>query len=339
MSGPLAGMRVVEMAAIGPVPHCGLVLRELGAEVVRIDRMHASGLGIDVPDGFDALAQGKRAVPLDLKDPAGLAAALLLIDGADILIEGFRPGVMERIGLGPATCRARNKRLVYGRLSGWGEAGPMTQAAGHDLNFLGLSGALAAMGEAGAPPPVPLNLVADFGGGAMQLAVGVLAAALQARGTGQGQVVLSSILEGTLALLPMLYGMRAAGVWTDRRGDNVLDGGAPFYRCYATEDGQHMAVAAIEARFYRALLDGLGLDIPAAAQMDKATWPGTHARFAAVFRTRTRAQWTEHFGGTDACVTPVLTLDEAPQHPQNRPFFRVEAGWPCPRAAPRMAQD
>lgn len=339
-TGPLAGMTVIEMAAIGPVPHCGLVLRELGADVLRIERTGPSGLGIDLAPEFDALARGKRSLALDLKGAAGRDAAMDVISAADILIEGFRPGVMERLGLGPLPCLARNPRLVYGRLPGFGDAGPMAAQAGHDLNYLGLSGALAAMGSPGAPPPVPLNLIADFGGGAMQLAVGVLAASLQARQSGLGQVVATSILEGTLALTPMMHGMRAGGVMSDERHDNVLDGGAPFYRCYQARDGGYVAVAAIEAKFYRALLDGLGLlgALDPAAQMDKAQWGNAQARFAEAFLTRARDGWALHFGGTDACVTPVLSFAEAPLHPQTAAAFAVETpgGWPVPRAAPRF---
>ena len=340
-AGPLSGMQVIEMAAIGPVPHCGLVLAELGADVLRIDRPTPSGLGIEIAAEHDALARGKRFVALNLKAAAGREAALELIAAADIVIEGFRPGVMERAGLGPQICLGRNPRLVYGRLSGWGETGPMADEAGHDLNFLGLTGALAAMGEPGTPPPVPLNLIADFGGGAMQLAVGVLAATIHARATGQGQVVSSSILEGALSLTPMLYGLRAAGAWSDLRNDNVLDGGAPFYRCYEAGDGGYLAVAAIEAKFYRALLAGLGLSDPAlaACQMDKATWPSKRAQFAEVFRTRGRDEWAGHFAGTDACVTAVLTAAEAPQHPQNQQAFTTagSAGLLCPRSVPRFS--
>lgn len=341
-AGPLGGMTVIEMAAIGPVPHCGLVLRELGADVLRIDRTVPSQLGIDLAPEFDALARGKRTVALDLKAAAGRGAAMDLIGAADILIEGFRPGVMERLGLGPLPCLARNPRLVYGRLPGWGSAGPMADQAGHDLNYLGLSGALAAMGSPGAPPPVPLNLIADFGGGAMQLAVGVLAASLQARQSGLGQVVAASILEGTLALTPMMHGMRAAGVMSDTRHDNVLDGGAPFYRCYQARDGGYVAVAAIEAKFYRTLLAGLGLlgALDPSAQMDKAQWGEAHMRFAEAFLTRTRDDWALCFGGTDACVTPVLTFAEAALHPQTAASFTSETpgGWLVPRAVPRFVR-
>lgn len=340
MAGPLTAVTVIEMEAIGPVPHCGLVLAELGADVLCIDRTAASGLGIGLPREFNALAHGKRSIALDLKQAAGREAAMDLIATADILIEGFRPGVMERLGLGPAPCLARNPRLVYGRLSGWGEVGPLAARAGHDLNYLGLSGALAAMGPPDTPPPVPLNLIADFGGGAMQLAVGVLAAALRARAFGRGQVVATSILEGTLALTPMMHGMRAGAAWTEARHDNVLDGGAPFYRCYRTADGGHVAVGAIEGKFYRALLDGLGLGdvLDPAAQMDKGRWPATHARLEAAFLARTRDEWAAHFVGTDACVTPVLTFAEAPLHPQNAGVFTAApAGWPVPRTAPRFS--
>lgn len=340
MQGPLVGVTVIEMEAIGPVPHCGLVLAELGADVLCIDRTAASGLGIGLPREFNALARGKRSVALDLKREDGVEAAMDLIATADILIEGFRPGVMERLGLGPAQCLARNSRLVYGRLSGWGEAGPLAERAGHDLNYLGLSGALAAMGPPGTPPPVPLNLIADFGGGAMQLAVGVLAAALQARASGRGQVVATSILEGTLALTPMVHGLRAGAAWTEARHDNVLDGGAPFYRCYQTAEGGYVAVGAIENKFYRALLAGLelGAVLDPEAQMDKERWPTTHARLEAAFLTRTRDEWAARFIGTDACVTPVLTFAEAPLHPQNADVFDAgPTGWPVPRTAPRFS--
>ena len=318
LSGPLAGVRVIEMSAIGPVPHCGLVLAEMGAEVVRLARTGTSCLGVPVPPRFDALARGKRSVTLDLKTDAGRQAALRLIAGHDVLIEGFRPGVMERLGLGPEVCLAANPRLVYGRVSGWGDAGPMAGEAGHDLNFLGLTGALLAMGTPGQPPPVPLNLVADFGGTAMQLACGVLAALLHARATGQGQVVATSVFEGAAALTPFAYGLRAAGVWTDQRGGNILDGGAPFYRAYPTLDGGYVAVAAIETRFYQALLEGLRLAgaIQAGAQMDRAGGPATAALFTARFAERTRDDWAARFAGTDACVSAVLGWAEAPAHPQ-----------------------
>lgn len=340
-AGPLAGIRIIEMAAIGPVPHCGLVLAELGAEVVRLDRMEATELGVAVPPRYDALARGKRSVALDLKDAGGLQAAHHLIGGADAVLEGFRPGVMERLGLGPDACLEANPRLVYGRMSGWGDAGPMAREAGHDLNYLGLTGALLAMGAPGEPPPVPLNLVADFGGGAMQLACGVLAALLSARATGRGQVVATSILEGAFALTPLMHGLRAAGVWSDRRGDNILDGGAPFYRAYAAADGGYIAVAAIEPRFYRALLAGLELDgaVDPSAQMDRASWAGTAALFAERFAGRTRDDWTARFAGKDACVSPVLGWAEAAAHPQAAALggFYETDGVESPRTAARFS--
>ena len=341
LSGPLAGVRVIEMSAIGPVPHCGLVLAEMGAEVVRLDRAGISDLGVPVPPRFDALARGKRSIVLDLKADEGRQAALRLIAAQDVLIEGFRPGVMERLGLGPEACLAANPRLVYGRISGWGDAGPMAAEAGHDLNFLGLTGALLAMGTPGQPPPVPLNLVADYGGAAMQLTSGVLAALLHARSTGQGQVVATSVFEGAAALTPFAQGLRAAGVWTDQRGGNLLDGGAPFYRTYATLDGGYVAVAAIETRFYQVLLEGLRLAgaIQAAAQMDRAGWPATAALFTARFAERTRDDWAAHFAGTDACVSAVLGWTEASAHPQAAALglFRTVDEVTLPRTAARFS--
>ncbi len=336
-SGPLAGTAVVEMAAIGPVPHCGLVLAEMGASVIRLDRIGASDLGIPVPPRHDALARGKRSVALDLKSPDGLDAARTLIARADVLLEGFRPGVMERLGLGPDPCLAANPRLVYGRISGWGDAGPMAGDSGHDLNYLGLTGALLAMGDPGTPPPVPLNLVADFGGGAMQLACGVLAALLSARATGRGQVVATSILEGAAALTVMTHGFRAAGQWRDTRRDNILDGGAPFYRTYAAAGGGFLAVAAIEPKFFRALLAGLDLQdvVAPAAQHDRAGWPGMARQFAERFATRTRDDWARRFAGTDACVTPVLGWSEAQAHPQAAALELFEGG--LPRTTPRFS--
>ena len=335
--GPLSGTMVVEMAAIGPVPHCGLVLAEMGAGVIRLDRVGASGLGIPVPPRHDALARGKRSVALDLKSPAGQEAARTLIARADVLLEGFRPGVMERLGLGPDPCLAANPRLVYGRISGWGDAGPMAGDSGHDLNYLGLTGALLAMGDPGTPPPVPLNLVADFGGGAMQLACGVLAALLAARATGRGQVVATSILEGAAALTAMTHGFRAAGQWRDARRDNILDGGAPFYRTYATADSGYVAVAAIEPKFFGALLAGLGLQdaVAASSQLDRVGWPGMARQFAERFATRTRDAWATRFAGTDACVTPVLNWTEAQAHPQASALGLFSDG--LPRTAPRFS--
>lgn len=316
---PLAGIAILEFPAIGPVPFCGMVLADMGAEVIRIDRVKPAELGIPLPARYALLNRGKHSIALDLKHPAGARIAHRLVAKSDALLEGFRPGVMERLGFGPEVCLLANPALVYGRMSGWGERGPFAAAAGHDINYLGLSGALAAMGEEGAPPPVPLNLIGDFGGGAMHLACGLLAALIAARAGGRGQVVRTSIAEASLALMPLFYGLRAAGRWSTERGQNLLDGGAPFYRCYATEDGRFVAVGAIEPRFYAALLESLGLSgtVEAGAQMDRASWPKTSALFAARFRERTRDEWMSVFAGTDACVSPVLDLDEAPEHPQH----------------------
>ena len=318
-AGPLAGMRVVEMAAIGPVPFCGMVLADMGAELIRIDRIGGSDLGLPTDARFDCLGRGKRSIALDLKNPDGLAVVRRLAENAEALIEGFRPGTMERLGLGPEACLATNPRLVYGRCSGWGEAGPMAASAGHDINFLAMSGALAAMGVQGPPAP-PLNLVGDFGGAALHLACGVLAGVIAARGTGQGQVVATSIAHGSLALMPMIYGLHAAGQWSLERGQNPLDGGAPYYRCYETSDAKYMAVGAIEAKFYAALLAKLGLQgrVDPAAQNDRALWPATASLFDARFRERSGREWSDIFAGSDACVTPVLDMAEAPHHPQNQ---------------------
>lgn len=340
--GPLHGITVIEMAAIGPVPFAGMVLADLGAEVIRLDRCEPSGLGIGNAPKFDVPGRGKKSVALDLKAPSGIAAARRLIASADILLEGFRPGVMERLGLGPEACLADNPRLVFGRISGWGSAGPMAAMAGHDLNYLGLSGALAAMGPEDMPPPVPLNLIGDFGGGAMMLALGVVAAALEARGSGKGQVVETSIAAGALALTPMLYGLLAGGRWTNARSDNLLDGGAPFYRCYECQDGRHVAVGAIEPKFYQRLVEGLGLadTVKLARQYDKASWADTASIFARTFLTAPRHYWAQHFDGTDGCVTPVLDWIEAPTHPQHQALksFTQLGGVTQPAAHPLFSR-
>lgn len=340
-AAPLAGIAVAEFPAIGPVPFCGMVLADMGAEVVRIDRVAAAGLGIGVSARFEVLHRGKQSVALDLKHRDGVRLARRLVAQSDVVLEGFRPGVMERLGLGPAECLADHPKLVYGRMSGWGERGPLAEAAGHDINYIGLSGALAAMGEPGAPPPVPLNLIGDFGGAAMHLACGVLAALLAVRAGGPGQVVRTSIAAASLALMPMIYGFRAAGEWTLERGRNILDGGAPFYRTYATRDGRYVAVGAIEAKFYAALVEGLGLGgrVSLAAQRDRATWPATTALFAARFLERTRDAWAAAFAGLDACVTPVLDMDEAPNHPQHAALgaFATVGGVRQPAPTPEFA--
>ena len=311
--GPLAGVRIVEMAGIGPAPFCGMLLAELGAEVLRVDRLTAAAdLGIDVERRFDLPNRSKRAIAVDLKRPEGVGLVRRLVGSADALIEGFRPGVMERLGLGPDVCLAANPRLVFGRMTGWGQDGPLSHRVGHDINYIAMAGALDAIGPKDGAPLPPLNLVGDFGGGALYLAMGILAGIIEARSSGQGQVVDAAMVDGAASLMAMFHGFRQAGLWQAERGSNVLDGGAPFYATYVARDGRHVAVGAIEKRFYAALLEGLGLD-PATlpAQDDRSRWGELRDRFAAVFATRTRDEWATHFEACDACVTPVLTMEES----------------------------
>jgi alpha-methylacyl-CoA racemase len=334
-AGPLAGLRVVELGGIGPVPFCGMVLADSGADVVRIDPPAAAG---HVPD--PVLHRGRRRIALDLKRAEGLAVALDLIAGADALLEGFRPGVAERLGLGPEACLGRHPRLVYGRMTGFGQDGPLAQRAGHDINYIALSGALAVVGRAGEAPTPPANLVGDFGGGGMLLAFGVVSAVLSARGSGRGQVVDASMVDGSALLLGMLYARFGQGAWQDRRGVNLLDTGAPFYDTYRCADGGYVAVGALEPAFYANLLAGLDLagDPEFEAQHDRTRWPAMRSRLAEVFATRSRDAWAEHFHGVDACVTPVLSLGEAPGHPHNtaRGTFLDLGGVRQPAPAPRF---
>jgi alpha-methylacyl-CoA racemase len=335
--GPLTGCRVIELAGIGPGPFAGMLLADLGAEVVRIDRPGGAG----VLPGADLLGRGKKSVLLDLKDPGDVETALALVGRADALIEGYRPGVTERLGLGPAQCLARNPRLVYGRMTGWGQDGPLAARAGHDIAYIALTGALHAIGEAGGPPRIPLNLLGDFGGGGTYLVIGVLAALLAVRGGAPGQVVDAAIVDGTASLLAMTHGLLAAGLWADERGANLLDGGAPFYSVYATSDGRYMAVGALEAKFYAELLGGLGLagEEDPAGQHDRDRWPALRERIAAAFARRTQAEWTEVFAESDACVAPVLGLREAADHPHIRARGTIVArdGVPQPAPAPRFS--
>ncbi|WP_293865491.1 CaiB/BaiF CoA-transferase family protein [uncultured Alsobacter sp.] len=318
--GPLAGVRIVEMAGIGPAPFCGMLLAELGAEVLRVDRLTAAAdLGIDVERRFDLPNRSKRAIAVDLKRPEGVALVSRLVGSADALIEGFRPGVMERLGLGPEPCLAANPRLVYGRMTGWGQEGPLSQRVGHDINYIAMAGALDAIGPAEGGPLPPLNLVGDFGGGALYLAMGLLAGIIEARGSGQGQVVDAAMVDGAASLMAMFHGFRQAGLWQAGRGANVLDGGAPYYATYRTSDGRYVAVGAIEKRFYAALLEGLGLEAAALpAQDDRSRWADLRQVFAATFATRTRDDWAAHFEGRDACVSPVLTMEESLASPMAR---------------------
>jgi alpha-methylacyl-CoA racemase len=333
--GPLQGTRVVELAGIGPGPFCAMLLADLGAEVLAVDR----------PGGDPAwpalFARGRRRVAVDLKHPEGPGVVLDLVAAADGLVEGFRPGVAERLGIGPEACLARNPRLVYGRVTGWGQDGPLAASAGHDLDYIALAGALHPIGAAGGPPVPPLNLLGDFGGGGMLLALGVVAALLEGGRSGHGQVVDAAMVDGAALLTTGLHELLAAGRWTDRRGANLLDGAAPCYTVYETADGRHLAVGALEPRFWAELLERIGLageDLP--HQLDPNGWPALRERLAAVFLTRTRDEWCQLLEGTDACVAPVLSLLEAPAHPHNRArgTFVEVGGVTQPAPAPRFSR-
>jgi alpha-methylacyl-CoA racemase len=316
--GPLAGIRVLEFEAIGPGPFGGMMLADMGADVLLVDRPSDPGLGLGRQRASDVTLRGRRSVTLDLKSQDGVAAALLLLQKADALIEGFRPGVMERLGLGPDVVLAANPKLVYGRMTGWGQDGPLAPRAGHDINYIALSGVLHAIGRKGEAPVPPLNLVGDFGGGGMLLAFGIVSALLAAQRTGQGQVVDAAMIEGASILAAMFSGMLHEGKWTEARGDNALDSGAPWYDTYETGDGKFVAIGAIEAKFYAELFERLGLAgerLP--AQHDRKGWPELRRRFAAVFRAKTRDEWCRVFDGSDACFAPVLTFSEARAHPHN----------------------
>jgi len=338
--GPLDGVRVIEIASLAPAPFGCMILADLGADVVRVERAERCGPGAAAP--VDPLVRGRRSVGINLKAPAGLALLLRLADAADVLVEGFRPGVAERLGFGPQACAARNPRLVYGRMTGWGQDGPLAATAGHDIDYIAVSGALSMIGRAGQPPVPPVNLLGDFGGGGMLLALGVLAALLERERSGRGQVVDAAMVDGSALLTAFVYGLRAAGAWQDERGVNLLDTGAPFYDTYRTADGGYVAVGALEAKFYAALLAGLGLsgaDLP--GQHDRAGWPVLRARFAAVFASRTRDEWAEVFAGSDGCVAPVLSPAEAPGHPHNaaRGAFADIGGVVQPAPAPRFGRS
>ncbi len=318
--GPLSGMRVIELASIGPGPMCAMLLADLGADVIRIDRTEPSGLGVPTEPRFDVTGRNRRSVALDLKRSEGRDAALRLIDRADVLIEGWRPGVAERLGLGPDDCATRNPALVYGRMTGFGQTGPLAQAAGHDIDYIALVGALHAIGPAGAKPVPPLNLVGDYGGGALYLAFGLMAALFERQRSGRGQVVDAAMVDGAASLLSIFHGLQAAGRWDERgRGANLLDGGAPFYDTYATADGRHVALGALEPKFFAEFAERVGLDTRfVKRQYDRRLWPEMREAIAAVFATRTREAWAAALEGSDACVAPVLSLGEAPLHPHAR---------------------
>ncbi len=338
--GPLAGVKIVELAGIGPGPFCAMLLADMGADIVRVDRTTKADLGVARAPKHDLLNRGRRSVAVDLKTKEGVETVLRLVEQADALIEGYRPGVTERLGLGPDDCMARNSRLVYGRMTGWGQDGPLAPAAGHDINYISLTGALHAIGSPGAPVP-PLNLVGDFGGGALYLALGVVAALLEAKGSGQGQVVDAAMTDGAASLMMGFYGMMAQGTWADRRGVNILDGGAHFYNVYECADGKFISVGSIEKRFYELLLRDTGLageDLP--AQMDPSGWADLRDRLAGIFKTKTRQEWCDLMEGSDICFAPVLSLEEAPTHPHNaaRGTFIEIDGVTQPAPAPRFSR-
>ena len=336
MSGPLAGLKVVEMQGLGPAPLAGQFLADLGAEVTLIVRKSGAA------DPTDINNRGKRSVALNLKAAAGVAAALDLIATADVLIEGFRPGVMERVGLGADVCEARNPRLIFARMTGWGQEGPLAQAAGHDINYLGLTGVLHAIGPGEAPPPPPLNIGADYGGGTMFLLFGILAALYERHSSGRGQVIDAAMVDGAAAMMALVHGMSARGQWSETREANLLDGAAPFYRTYACADGKFLAVGALEPQFFAELVRHAGLpEEHRATQMDAASWPDRRARYAEAFRQKTRNEWMAIFDGTDACVSPVLTWSEAPAHPHlaARGTFTQNAGVTQAAPAPRFSRS
>ena len=339
--GPLAGLKVIEIAGIGPGPFCAMMLADMGAEVLRIDRTEDPGLGIVVDPRFQLLNRGRRSAAVDLKRPQGVELVLGLVERADVLIEGFRPGVAERLGIGPEPCFERNPGLIYGRMTGFGQEGPLAQAAGHDLNYIALAGALHCIGPAKAKPVPPLNLVGDFGGGGMYLAFGILCALLEARRSGHGQVVDAAMVDGAASLLMVFFGLRASGLWSDRRGENVLDSGAHFYDTYETADGKYVAVAAIEPKFYDQLLRLVGLEgeeLP--EQMDRGGWPAMRERLARIFKSKSRAEWCRIMEGSEACFAPVLSLGEVAEHPHNvaRGTFVELDGVIQPAPAPRFSR-
>ncbi len=341
MSGPLTGVKVLEIAGIGPGPFCGMLLADMGADVLRVDRLQGSDLGLPIEPKYDIMSRGRRSIALDLKQADSVQTVLALAGKADALIEGFRPGVTERLGLGPDACLARNPRLVYGRITGWGQDGPLAQAAGHDINYIALTGALHAIGRKGEAPLPPLNLVGDFGGGGMVLAFGIACALFETRGSGKGQVIDAAMTEGAAGLMAMFYGRMAAGQWRDERGVNVLDSGSPWYNAYRTADGKYIAIGSIEARFYAELLERLGLDTQSLpGQFEFTRWPELRAAFADAFSKKTRDQWCREMEGTDVCFAPVLSIAEAPQHPHNKvrgAFVEIE-GVTQPAPAPRFSR-
>ena len=338
--GPLSGVRVIEIASLAPAPFGCMILADLGADVLRVDRAERCGPEARAP--VDPLVRGRRSIGLNLKDPAAVELLLRLSEDADVLVEGFRPGVAERLGFGPQTCEERNPRLIFARMTGWGQDGPLAPTAGHDIDYIAISGALSLVGRAGEPPVPPVNLVGDFGGGGMLLALGILAALVERATSGRGQVVDAAMVDGSALLTSFVYGLRVIGNWQDSRGVNLLDTGAPFYDTYRTADGEYMAVGALEPQFYAALLAGLGLtDAALPGQHDRGGWPVLRERFALAFAARTRAEWEHVFADSDACVSPVLSAAEAPVHPhaRARKAFVEVGGVTQPAPAPRFSRS
>jgi alpha-methylacyl-CoA racemase len=340
MAGPLSGIRILEIAGIGPGPFAAMMLADMGAEVVRVDRVQAVRDNV-TGSHWDVMLRGRRNVALDLKHPEGVEALLTLVEGADAIIEGFRPGVMERLGVGPDQCLARNPKLVFGRMTGWGQEGPYANSAGHDINYIALAGALAHFGRAGEPPTPPLNMVGDFGGGGMFLAFGVVCALLESQRSGKGQVVDAAMVDGSAVLMSMFWAFKNIGMFDESaRGTNLLDTGAHFYDVFECADGEWVSIGSIEPQFYALLLEKTGVSAEFAAQMDRSKWPQLKEKLAAVFRTKTRAQWNEIMEGTDVCYAPVLRMSEAAQHPHNvaRNTFVEVAGITQPAPAPRYSR-
>lgn len=340
MSGPLQGVKVIEIAGIGPGPYAAMMLADMGAEVVRVDRA-AAVTGDFSRDNLEILNRGRRSIGVNLKDPGGVETVMRLVDQADALIEGFRPGVAERLNIGPDACLARNPKLVYGRMTGWGQSGPMAQASGHDINYIALAGALGHLGRAGEKPTPPINLVADFGGGGMLMAFGIACALIESARSGKGQVIDAAMVDGSASLMTMTWGLRALGVWGER-GTNVLDSGAPFYDTYETADAAFISIGSLEPQFYAELVERLGLvdDVDLARQMDPTAWPEMRERLTTLFKTKTRDEWCELLEGTDVCFAPVLTMDETIGHPhiQARETIVNEFGLDQPAPAPRFSR-
>ena len=339
--GVLSGYRVIELAGIGPGPMCAMLLSDMGADVLRIDRVADAGLGIAMDQKYSLLNRGRRSVAFDLKKREAIEAVMKLVEKADALIEGFRPGVTERLGLGPDDCLKRNPRIIYGRMTGWGQEGPLAHAAGHDINYIALSGALHSFGRKGDAPVPPLNLVGDFGGGALYLALGVVAGLLEAQKSGKGQVVDAAMVDGAASLMTAIYGMHGSGFWNNDRGDNILDTGAHYYDVYETKDGKHVAIGSIEAKFYAELLEKSGLKgekLP--HQQDRSQWPAMKERLKTIFRAKTRDEWCKIMEGSDICFAPVLSMAEAPNHPhmKHRGTFVEEGGVTQPGPAPRFSR-